>query len=238
MLEIGCGQGDTTAALADALGSRGRVVAVDPADPTYGGPISLGESARHLSDGPLGARVRFRFGFDVLDPENAFPPDAFDAIVLAHCTWYFDSLQTLHDTLAQIRPWAPVLHLSEWDLEPRSMEQTAHLLAVLIQGQIEAFKPESAANVRTPYSREELHRLLAETGWAAESETVLDTSALDDGAWEIRACLEEALAEVPVLDLPPRLRTLLCSQGDVLRRLAQGEGVRSLSAYAVSAVRT
>ena len=153
VLEIGCGQGDTTAALADALGARGRVIAIDVAEPTYGAPITIGDSARHLSEGPLGPRVKFRYGFDVLDPENAFPDDAFDAIVLAHCTWYFDSLDQLRETLRQIRPWAPRLYLSEWDLEPRALDQTAHLLAVLIQGQIEALQ------VREP--RERADALLA-----------------------------------------------------------------------------
>jgi SAM-dependent methyltransferase len=99
VLEIGCGQGDTTAVLADAVGSHGRVIAVDLAEPGYGAPVTVGDSAQHLSSGPLGARIKFRYGFDVLDPENAFPDDAFDAIVLAHCTWYFGSLDQLRETL-------------------------------------------------------------------------------------------------------------------------------------------
>jgi predicted methyltransferase len=37
VLEVGCGQGDTTIALAVAVGAEGRVVAVDPANPDYGG---------------------------------------------------------------------------------------------------------------------------------------------------------------------------------------------------------
>ena len=36
MLEIGCGQGDTTVALADAVGEEGSVVALDPGRPDYG----------------------------------------------------------------------------------------------------------------------------------------------------------------------------------------------------------
>jgi SAM-dependent methyltransferase len=238
VLEIGCGQGDTTAVLADALGSRGRVIAVDLADPGYGAPVTVGDSAQHLSNGPLGSRIKFRYGFDVLDPENAFPDDAFDAIVLAHCTWYFGSLEQLRETLRQIRAWAPRLYLSEWDLEPRSVEQTAHLLAVLIQGQIEAFKRESSANVRTPYSREALRALLEETGWRVASETLLDASELDDAAWEIDACLGDALPEIDGLALPDRLRTLLLSQGDVLRRVAERDGTRPLAAYSIVAERT
>jgi SAM-dependent methyltransferase len=237
VLEIGCGQGDTTAALADALGPRGRVVAVDLADPSYGAPVTIGDSAAHLSAGPLGKQIKFRYGFDVLDPQNAFPEDAFDAIVLAQCTWYFGSLAQVRATLDRIRPWAARLCLCEWDLEPRSVEQTAHLLAVLIQGQIEAFKEESLANVRTPYSREALQRMLGETSWAIASEALVDASELDDARWEIEACLGDALPAAAALGLPARLQTLLASQGDVLRRVAERDGTRPLPAYSVVAER-
>jgi SAM-dependent methyltransferase len=237
VLEIGCGQGDTTAVLADALGPRGRVVAVDLADPSYGAPVTIGDSAAQLSAGPLGSQMKFRFGFDLFDPENAFPADAFDAIVLAQCTWYFGSLEQVREMLNRIRSWAPRLCLCEWDLEPRSLDQTAHLLAVLIQGQIEAFKQESRANVRTPYSRETLRRLLDETGWSIASEALVDASELDDARWEIEACLGDALPEAPVLGLPARLQTLLESQGDVLRRVAGRDGTRPLPAYSVVAER-
>ena len=182
--------------------------------------------------------MKFRYGFDVLDPENAFPGDAFDAIVLANCTWYFASLDQLRDTLRRVRSWAPTLHLSEWDMEPRSTDQIAHLLAVLIQGQIEAFKTESAANVRTPYARGALRVLFAETGWAVSSETLIDASELDDAAWEIDACLEESLPDAERLDLPPRLQTLIESQIDILRRVAGRDGNRPLPAYSITAHRT
>lgn len=36
VLEIGCGQGDTTIALADAVGPDGHVDAIDPGSPDYG----------------------------------------------------------------------------------------------------------------------------------------------------------------------------------------------------------
>ncbi|MEV6669497.1 methyltransferase domain-containing protein [Streptomyces sp. NPDC051162] len=42
VLEVGCGQGDMTAVLAEAVGPQGRVVAVDIADSSYGTPVTLG----------------------------------------------------------------------------------------------------------------------------------------------------------------------------------------------------
>jgi SAM-dependent methyltransferase len=236
-LEIGCGQGDTTAALAEAVGSHGHVTAVDLAGPGYGAPVTIGDSTRHLAAGPLGERIDFRLEFDALDPANAFPDDAFDVVVLAHCTWYFASLDQLAETLRRIRPWAPRLCLSEWELQPDSIEQSGHFLAVLIQGQIEAFTTQSVANVRTPYSRETLHALLRETSWSVTSESLVDASELDDGRWEIEECLDVSRAAAQELDLPARPKELLASQLDVLQRIYDRGQTRSLPAYSVVAER-
>lgn len=154
VLELGCGQGDMTAVLAEAVGPKGRVVAVDVAAPSYGAPVTLGESAARLAAGPLGPRIDFRFATDVLDPSVDFPESTFDHVVFAHCSWYFTSLGHLRDTLARVRPWARRLWFTEWDLTPTSDDQLAHLLAVLIQGQIEAAGSHGQGNVRTPFSRE------------------------------------------------------------------------------------
>lgn len=54
ILELGCGQGDMTVVLADAVGPEGRVVAADVAAPSYGSPVTLGESAARLAAGPSG----------------------------------------------------------------------------------------------------------------------------------------------------------------------------------------
>ncbi|KAG4432126.1 hypothetical protein IFR05_012400, partial [Cadophora sp. M221] len=61
VLEIGCGQGDTTVALADAVGEDGSVVALDPGSPDYGSPETLAQSQAHILSTPLGARITFHF---------------------------------------------------------------------------------------------------------------------------------------------------------------------------------
>jgi hypothetical protein len=224
--------------LANAVGPQGHVTAVDLADPSYGTPVSLGDSAKFLSQGPLGDRIDFRFGFDVFDPANAFNADSFDVIVLAHCTWYFDSLQQLTKTLQQIRTWGPRLCLSEWDLEPQSIPQLSHLLAVLIQGQVESYKSGSAANVRTPYSRKTLSEILESTGWTVVQESLVDTSELDDAKWEIGMCLSNSPQEVHELPVPPKVRELLISQIDILRQVAAGNVNKPLPSYSLVAQRT
>ncbi|MGW4038225.1 class I SAM-dependent methyltransferase [Streptomyces sp. NPDC004778] len=235
VLELGCGQGDMTAVLAEAVGPEGRVVAIDVADPSYGSPVTLGESAERLAAGPLGPRIDFRFGTDVLDPSVDFPVGSFDHVVLAHCSWYFASLGQLRETLARVRRWAGRLWFTEWDVTPTSGDQLAHLLAVLIQGQIEAAGSRGQGNVRTPFSREELLRLLPEAGWAAEGSRPVDTEGLQDGDWEVAACLDLVGTEEHLASLPEPVRRLVLSQADALRAVAVERGNRPLAAYSVTA---
>ncbi|MCX4787290.1 methyltransferase domain-containing protein [Streptomyces sp. NBC_01221] len=235
VLELGCGQGDMTAVLAEAVGPKGRVVAVDVAEPSYGAPVTLGESAARLAAGPLGPRIEFHFGTNVLDPSVDFPEGTFDHVVLAHCSWYFASLRQLRDTLARVRPWARHLWFTEWDLTPTSGDQLAHLLAVLVQGQIEAAGSHGEGNVRTPFSREELLRLLPEAGWTTDGSGSVNTEDLQDGDWEIAACLDLAGTEERLAALPEPVRQIVLSQADVLRAIAKPRGNRALAAYSVTA---
>ncbi len=227
VLEIGCGQGEMTAALAEAVGPRGRVVAVDSAGPDYGSPTTIGEATADLSAGPLGTRVDVRLSFDVL--ANDFPDDEFDHVVLAHSSWYFASLDQLRATLDAVRSWAPVLCFAEWDLRPGDARQLPHLLAVLIQGQLVASGLTDGWNVRTPFSREALLRLAAATGWEVDEVRAVDTAGLPDADWEIRACLD--LASRSLGERTEPAHDLLVSQLDVLRSVAAASGNRPLPAY-------
>jgi SAM-dependent methyltransferase len=235
VLEIGCGQGDMTAVLAHAVGEIGHVTAVDLADPEYGAPVSVGESANHLLATPLGQRIDFHFNYDVLDPANVFAPGTFDYVVLAHCSWYFASLEQLGQVLRRLKPWAKQLCYAEWDMQPQALEQVGHLLAILIQGQIEAFKIESEANIRSPFSRARLQALLQKTGWSVSAESLMDTAQLQDADWEIAWCLRSSMSEAEALNVPPKFKELLRSQIDVLRLAAQQSSNRPLAAYALTA---
>lgn len=220
VLELGCGQGDMTAVLAAAVGPNGRVVAVDSADPAYGAPVTIGESTAALRASPLGARVDFRLGFDIL--AGGIDDSEFDYVVLALSSWYFASLAQLRDVLRAVRPLASVLCLAEWDLRPAYTSQLPHLLAVLVQGQLTA----ADGNIRTPFSHEALMRILDETGWLVDRQGVVDTASLADADWEIRASLE----------LEPA-GDFLRSQLDVLGSLAADSGNRALPVYQLLARR-
>jgi hypothetical protein len=116
-------------------------------------------------------------------------------------------------------------------------EQVAHLLAVLIQGHIEAYNAAGDANVRTPFSKTRLKQLLQETGWIVSSEAVIDTAELQDARWEIDTCLASSMQAAERLDMPPKIRQLLRSQVDVLRLVAAKGQNRPLPSYALVATR-
>jgi SAM-dependent methyltransferase len=233
VLEVGCGQGDMTAELASAVGSSGRVVAVDRASPDYGAPETLRQATDRIRTTPVGERIQFRFEFDVLDPEAGFAPDEFDYAVLAHASWYFESEPILKRTLSRLRSWARTLCFAEWDLQPQRLGQVPHMLAVLIQGQTEARKSDSLSNVRTPLTRGRLVEILESVGWRVVSHTCLDAGELQDADWEIRAAYESAQD----LQLSDRERVNLEVQLDLLSSMAIRRGNPSLGVYSIVAER-
>ena len=78
ILEIGCGQGDTTAVLAYLVGDTGFVHGIDIAPASYGSPVTVGDSANYLMKSELGKQIQMEFNVDVLAPDIDFPENAFD----------------------------------------------------------------------------------------------------------------------------------------------------------------
>lgn len=213
VLEIGCGQGDMTAVLADAVGPDGTVVGTDVAPPDYGAPVTVGQSAEHLLAGRYGARISLRYETDVLTDDVG---TGYDVVVLAHCSWYFASADQLTRTLARARALGARLCFAEWDPQPAAVEQLPHLLAVLAQDRL----TDSDGNVRTPLTRATVLAAVERTGWQVETVTDVDTSALQDADWEVAIALDEA---------PDGLAKQL------LRQTARKHGNVPLPAYALSA---
>src|SRR5712692_6909052 len=67
IIEIGCGQGETTIVLAAAVGALGRVLAVDNGPAEYGRPVTLGEGHAYIKSSALGGRIEFLLSTDLLD---------------------------------------------------------------------------------------------------------------------------------------------------------------------------
>ncbi|KAM3506368.1 hypothetical protein MY11210_007575 [Beauveria gryllotalpidicola] len=207
VLELGCGQGDCTTVLADAVGERGEVVAVDPADLDYGAPYTLGQAQGHISQGPLGSRITWVQQppldyLSSLQPSSSSSPlvnksKAFDATVLAHSLWYFASPSLILSTFSAIRQHSKRLLLAEWSLVATHPSAQPHVLASLTQAALECRKPkDSISNVRTVLGPKRLTELAVAAGWQLESETrVQAVEGLLDGKWEVSACLDSSFED-------------------------------------------
>ncbi|KAK0534795.1 hypothetical protein OC835_002568 [Tilletia horrida] len=196
VLEVGCGQGDMTVVLAELVGEKGRVVAIDPAPLTYGSPLTLGEAQAVLQKTAVGSRMTF-LQADVPSffsqqapeqPSSPTRPQSFDTAILAHCLLYFSSAAELSQTLTELRRSARVQHLclAEWDLAASRSEAVPHLLALVAQ----AFLPQAEANVRTLFSREQVRRIAEGAGWRLRCEsTIVSPPRMQDGRWEVDLAL-------------------------------------------------
>lgn len=232
VLEIGCGQGDMTVALAEAVGPDGHITAVDIANRSYGAPMTLGEATDLIKETDLGDRIEFQFEFDVL---SAAWDEPFDYVVMVHCSWYFESEAKLSETLTHITTCGRNLCFAEWNTVPKSIEQVPHLMAVLIQGQVESLTTCSSANIRTPFSQTQIKRLLAKSEWNIGRVAPVNTAGLQDADWEISECLTNSLLQASELGLSARQMTQLAGQVDVLRQIAVAKGNVPLGALAIVA---
>lgn len=194
VLELGCGQGDCTAVLAEAVGPDGHVTAVDPAPPDYGSPYTIGEAQAHLSAGRLGPRIHW-VRTDPLEFLRADDTLQYDVAVLAHSPWYFASPSLLLDTLRLLSTRAKKVCIAEWSLSsPGSPATNAHVLAVLAQAALECHKApeETRSNVRTVLSPAQLKKVAAEAGLQVDGEcTVTPARGIYDGMWEAKAVVGE-----------------------------------------------
>ncbi|KAJ7720093.1 putative SAM-dependent methyltransferase [Mycena maculata] len=155
VLELGCGQGITTLALAEAVGPNGHVDAVDP------GPLDHGDT---ISAGPLGPRIEW-VQAESLAFLEAHPATTWDAVVIAHSLWYFATPALVGDTLRALGARTKRICIAEWSLEsePGSSALT-HVLAVLAQGALQCRKPHSTSNVHTVVSPAAIKALTASAG--------------------------------------------------------------------------
>jgi SAM-dependent methyltransferase len=234
VLEIGCGQGDTTATLAYTVGASGLIHGIDIASPVYGAPLTLGESTSRLLASELGSRIFIDFNTDILSPEVNFSEGVFDYIVFAHCSWYFKNSNQLLETLSKIKPWGNKLCLAEWDIRVTSPDQLSHYHAVMIQAQCECFKESSESNVRTLFTPQDLSYIARLAGWKMEKETSIYSEFLQDGKWEVAAALSIYPSEIADLDdvLPPKLKDLMLSQIRLLKEQTEQGSVKPLPVFA------
>lgn len=237
ILEIGCGQGDTTAVLAYLTGKTGKVHAVDIASPDYGAPETLGEAITKLQSSPIGKQITVSFETDILAPEVDFPENTFDTIVLSHSSWYVESQETLLEMFTKLHKWGKRLVFAEWDTRVTESHQLPHFLAALLQAQCESFRP-SEANIRTLITPENSLMLAEKAGWNISDQTVVPSKQLQDGGWEVAMTISDAPDIINSLQtVPENFKTLLTAELNTLKNYSQQGSIQSMDTFAFIAVK-
>ncbi|KAJ7594873.1 S-adenosyl-L-methionine-dependent methyltransferase [Mycena floridula] len=235
ILEIGCGQGDTTAVLAHLVGQSGHVTAVDPASLDYGSPFTLGQAQAHLSNGRLGSRITWVHS-DPLAFLASNKDKSYDLVILSHCLWYFSSPSVIEETLRNLSAFTDSVCIAEWSLTGTGA--TAHVLAALTQAALECRKAISESNVRTVVSPMTIKKLAENAGLILETERVLIPSqSLEDGRWEVGHVVHQAfLEEISTVVQEDRERGVILAMRDAIQATIDTVGglkeVRAMDVWA------
>ncbi|KAI8583900.1 hypothetical protein K450DRAFT_220500 [Umbelopsis ramanniana AG] len=185
VLEIGCGQGDTTVVLADAVGSKGKITGIDIAEEDYGSPLTVGQSMQHLKNGDIGDRIDYHFNTDITKPE-ADVYSGYDVAILSHCSFYFNYPEDLVNIFANLRKKAKTLCFAEHlAYVPESKDQLPHFLALSIHAQIQARVGSQRANIRTLFTPDMIRTACENAGWKIKREFQVETPELQDAGWEV-----------------------------------------------------
>ncbi|MCR4779883.1 MAG: class I SAM-dependent methyltransferase [Ruminiclostridium sp.] len=235
ILEIGCGQGETTAALAYTAGENGFVYAIDLANENYGSPENLGTARERLMFSHLGDRINIELGVNILNPSFDFEPNSFGFIVLSHCLWYLSSQEELRDILFKVRKWATRLCIAEWDPRVTSIGQYRHFMSANIQAVCEAYHISDHFNIKTLFYPHEIENAMLACGWDITSEDSIEAYDVQDAMWEIdivKDMFPRKISEQK--DIPVKLKRLLLSQ---IYALGDAEAAEPLSVFAATAER-
>ncbi|KAF2500012.1 SAM-dependent methyltransferas-like protein [Lophium mytilinum] len=196
ILELGCGQGDTTAALAHFVGPTGHITALDPAPLDYGAPMTLGEAQSLLSKGVYGDRITW-VRAEVIDWLDALGEEAelFDAVVLAHSIWYMAGRGVLGQIFEALRGKTRRVCVAEWALRASLPAQLPHVFAALARGALEAQRVGSEENIQSPLAPVVIKGLAEASGWRVGRESVITpVEGMQDGKWEVGTVRAEVFA--------------------------------------------
>ena len=236
ILELGCGQGNCTEILAPAVGPNGHVDAVDPAPLDYGSPETLGQAQERLKKSKIGDQITF-IQAEPVEFLGEAEGEAYDAVVLCHCLWYFDSKEAVYRTLEKAKGKAKRLLIAEWALTSSFPNAQPHILAALTRGACEAHIPDSDANIRSPFSSPAIKELAKEAGWKMVKEDIVKPGeGLEDAEWEIDMIDGEFLKRAKERISNEKVVTLLSCmqealQGSVREVEGRGEKVRCMDVW-------
>jgi ubiquinone/menaquinone biosynthesis C-methylase UbiE len=180
VMEIGCGQGDTTAAIADAVGEEGKVIAIDIDSRDYGAPLTLGQATDRIKKSALGERITFHFEKDFAAFESN---EVFDVAVLSHSSWYFKSSEDLFSYFKKLRGMTNRICLAEWDIDFSHRSQRAHFFAASLHALYSNFV-NNDGNIQNLFYKVQIKELLEKAGFQIENQDTIDATYLQDAKWE------------------------------------------------------
>ena len=180
ILEIGCGQGDTTVALADAVGENGKVIGMDIASRNYGAPLTLRQATDLIKKTALGERITFKFEMDF---ETFDSNEVFDVAVLSHSSWYFKRPEDLFRYFKKLRKVAKRICFAEWDIDFRHITQRSHFCATSILALYSTFV-NNDGNIQNLYHKVQIQELLEKANFYIEKQSTVNAMYLQDVKWE------------------------------------------------------
>ncbi|KAM3447746.1 hypothetical protein MY3296_008438 [Beauveria thailandica] len=203
LLDIGCGQGESSVALAAVVGAGGRVTAIDTAQMDYGDPFTMREAHAHIQKSALGARISF-YPVDASSfltriwkkPGSGGGGDGdgpIDAAVLCQCLFYFADASAVQSLFAALSSAGiPRVYAAEWSYAPSHAPQRAHVLATRAQAlyhRYDARRPVGdpvEQNVRAAVDQQAVLRAAARAGYRVSGETLLTPEQdMREGQFEV-----------------------------------------------------
>ncbi|KAK3349072.1 S-adenosyl-L-methionine-dependent methyltransferase, partial [Lasiosphaeria hispida] len=204
VLDIGCGQGESSLTLALELGPESHITGIDTAALDYGTPYSIRQSQAHLLTSPYGSRISFA-QTDAATLLTAL--HHFTAATLCHSLWYFPtgaSVDALFATLARAR--VPRVYVAEYGFRAATPRQLPHLLAAQTLARLHAHTsseatqalgadPSKSFNVRAAPDTEAIVGAAAAAGFSVVRQGVI-TPGPDyvEGGLEVKHVMGERFA--------------------------------------------
>lgn len=242
ILDIGCGQGESSLALALEVNSS-HITGIDTARLDYGVPLTVGESQEYALKSSLGQRISFvQTDASSLLKSLGRPLDCiFDAAVLCHSLWYFPDRQTVFAIFETLRDAGiPKVYVAEYAYEASIPEQIPHVLSAKAQALFHAYKvPREAGtrtlNVRAGPSKTTILDAARIVGFTViRSGTFIPADDLLEGDFEARYIKDSSFADrVKVEKFPKGEEDMILAYGPRVEK-----AMDDLSAQGINQVRT
>ncbi|KAI6804081.1 hypothetical protein KC363_g6451 [Hortaea werneckii] len=198
ILDIGCGQGESSLVLAELLGPGGHVTGIDTASHDYGSPFNIGDAQSYIKKSIYGQRIDF-LQTDAArllstGEEDARQPafvQPFDGAILSHSLWYFEDSESI-SSLFRVLSNASIrrVHVADYSYEASLPEQVPHVLASRAQALVHAFRQprptrKDEPNVRAaPHPAKVIEIASAEGFTLVKEDRITPGPGLRDGHWE------------------------------------------------------